>query len=57
MKAILIVQEGSAQEIAGLALALQGQRSALSPDEATKVAEQVRESLTEGMELKGDYQL
>lgn len=54
MRAILIVQEGTAQEIADLTLALQGQQSSLSPDE---IVEHIRESLTKGMELKKDYQL
>ena len=54
MRAILIVQEGTAQEIADLALALQGQQPSFSPDEVTK---HIRQSLTESMELKRDYQL
>ena len=53
MRAI-IVQEGTAQEIDGLALALQGQQPSFSPD---KVVEHIRKSLTESMKLKSGYQL
>lgn len=54
MRAILIVQEGTAQEIADLALALQGQQPLFSLDEVVK---HVRESMAESMKLKSDYQL
>ena len=54
MRAILIVQEGTAQEIADLAQALQGQQPSFSSDEVT---EHIRKSLMESMELKKDYQL